>query len=75
MDVNHAQWVTIGFLVFLAAEVVAYDALAWHLWGVDATISRVCLRISTDWPVVSVIVVFAIGIIIGHVFLSQPEPR
>ncbi len=75
MDENQAQWVTLGFMVLVAGQVVAYDAMAWRLWGVNATISRVCLRISTDWPVVSVIAVFAIGICIGHVFLPQPDPR
>ena len=75
MDVNQTQWLTLGFLVLVAGEIIAYDALAWHFWGVDSTISRVCLRLSRDWPVLFVVAVFAVGLVIGHVFLSQPEPR
>lgn len=49
---------------------VAYDVVAVVLGGVEATISRVVLGWSIEYPVVP----FGVGIVCGHLFWPQRVP-
>ncbi|HLN30498.1 MAG TPA: hypothetical protein VK395_22330 [Gemmataceae bacterium] len=59
----------ITWLVILSFTVVmiAYDVLAYALWGVDATISRRVLFASQGTPLIA----FAVGVLCGHLFWPQ----
>lgn len=58
-------------LLVLLAALIAYDVGAVLLGGVEATISRVILRASRDWPVLT----FASGALCGHLFFPQVIER
>ncbi len=44
-----------------------YDVLIWLVVGAEATISRVSLQLSLDFP----ILLLGLGILLGHIFVYQ----
>lgn len=65
------QWITLVFLVLMTGLVVAYDVAINRFVGEHATISRVMLRCSLDHPLVTPVIIFAVGITIGHILFPQ----
>lgn len=64
-----AQWVTLAFVIAMTAIVIGYDILAIRSWGVDASISRVVRRLFGASPTLFAVVVFWLGLLIGHIWL------
>ena len=53
----------------LVVAVVVYDIVAYSVWGVGATVSRVTLGWASGLPIIAL----AIGVVIGHLFWPQKE--
>jgi hypothetical protein len=51
------------------AVLIVYDIFVYMHSGVDATISRVVLRWSRQWPVLP----FSTGVVCGHLFWPQKQ--
>jgi hypothetical protein len=71
MASTQQQWYTLFFMVAVAALTIAYDVAVYRAWGAHATISQVCLTGFEAYPVLLLIVVFALGVLIGHLALPQ----
>jgi hypothetical protein len=60
------------FIIILVVAVsVVYDVVAYLRGGVHSTISRVTLAWASGHPVVP----FGVGVLCGHLFWAQPEPK
>lgn len=68
MNSQHAQMLTVFFLVALTAAVIGYDLLIIRAAGPDASISRVLGRL-LELPSAFVVFVFWLGVLVGHVWL------
>lgn len=75
MNPNQIQWVTVGFMTMTAMSIIGYDLMIWRVFGVEATVSRVWLRAHQAYPVISLVMVFALGVLVGHFFLPQDQLR
>jgi hypothetical protein len=62
---NITAWILIG----VVAGLIGYDLFAVAKWGYTGTISYDVLSASKNHPIIP----FAIGIIAGHFFWSQPS--
>lgn len=51
-------------IVVAAVLLILYDLAALRLWGEPATLSRIVMDWSREWPIIA----FALGVIAGHVF-------
>jgi hypothetical protein len=63
------QWLTMAFIVAVAAVVIGYDILIVQAYGTEASISRVIRRLIERHPTVFVAIVFAAGVFVGHIWL------
>lgn len=59
-----AQGFTGLLIVFVVAGLVVWDAIAYNVWGYDATVSNVVINVSKNWPILT----FAAGVICGHLW-------
>jgi threonine/homoserine/homoserine lactone efflux protein len=66
---NQAQWLTLAFIVAVTILVVGYDMIAIHVYGVDASISRVFRHLFGHHPTLFVAMVFWLGVLVGHIGL------
>ena len=64
-----AQWLTLAFILAMAAITIGYDVWTCEVNGVNSTISRVCKRAFTASPVAFASFCFGLGVYVGHVFL------
>lgn len=71
MTTTQAQWLTLFFLAAVTVLVVAYDLLIVRSYGPDASISRVLARLLGRWPTVAAMLLFWIGVFVGHVWLPS----
>jgi hypothetical protein len=65
------QWLTVAVLVGLIVEVVLLDVLLARTFGVEATFSRVSALLFERWPIIYPVLVFALGVLVGHIGLPQ----
>ena len=56
-------------LVAILAGGTAYDLAAYSNGGSEATISRIILNLSMEWPAIP----FVFGMLCGHLFWSQRD--
>lgn len=68
------QWITLVLMVAVALFLIASDVWLMSNRGVNATYSRVSAHFLDQYPVALVVVVFALGVLIGHVLLPA-HPR
>jgi len=59
------------FIFISIVLIIIYDIFAICSYGVDATISRLVIDWSYDYP----ILVLPVGVLMGHFFWSQPNPE
>lgn len=64
-----AQWLTLAVVVVLTAAVVGYDLAIIVAHGPDASISRVLARLFGRWPILLAVVLFWLGVLVGHLWL------
>jgi hypothetical protein len=71
------SWKTLTALVIVAVIVglIVYDLIAYAVGGNPATISRTVLRISQRAGGFGLSVAFALGVLVGHLFLPQRPTR
>jgi hypothetical protein len=62
--------ITRTVVLLLVAIAIIYDIIVCAAVGTEVTISRIALSWSVDTP----IVLLGIGVVIGHLFWSQPRP-
>lgn len=74
MDDVQRQWLTLSLMVAVAAFVIASDVWLTKVHGVQATYSRVAANLLDQYPVALVVVVFAAGVLVGHILLPT-HPR
>lgn len=61
------QKITQMTVIAIVTLILVYDVFAYAIWGVDATISRVTLAWSRQWPVIP----FGTGVVCGHLYWPQ----
>lgn len=66
---------TVLFCVAVAALVAVWDILADVYIGRTATISYLLFVLNKRWPAAGLLVAFAMGCLVGHVFLNWPVPE
>jgi hypothetical protein len=69
MDNVQRQWVTLGLMILFAAAIIASDVWLMKAHGVRATYSMVTADLLDRYPVALVVVVFGLGVLIGHILL------
>lgn len=67
------SWKQATGLIIVGATllIMLYDLAAYYFGGNAATISRICLETSTEYRGFSILVAFAVGVLLGHLFLPQ----
>lgn len=68
------QWITLCLMLAFALSIIASDVWLMSSRGANATYSRVTATLLDQYPVALVVVVFAIGVLVGHVLLPA-NPR
>ena len=63
--------VVVGVIVAL----IIYDLVAFVLGGNDATLSKTLLDVSRRSAWFALSFVFALGVLVGHLFLPQSKPK
>lgn len=63
------DWITIVCLLAIAALVAVVDLALWRFLGIEYTFSRLLRRLNNKHWVVSWVVVFIAGCLVGHFFL------
>lgn len=63
------QWLTLIILIGIVLEVILIDICLAKTYGVNATFSRVLSLLFDKYPISLPVVVFAVGVLIGHVLL------
>jgi hypothetical protein len=69
MTTVQAQWLTLVFLLAVFVLIIGYDLLIIRACGPDASISRVVGRFLARWPQAAIVLLFWLGLLIGHVWL------
>jgi hypothetical protein len=69
MNEVERQWLTLALMVSIAAFIIASDVWLTKFYGVNSTYSRVAAGLFDRYPVALVVVVFAIGVLIGYTLL------
>jgi hypothetical protein len=71
------NWQSVTALVIVAVIVglVLYDLVAFALGGNDATLSKTLLDVSRQSAWFALSFVFALGVLVGHLFLPQSKPK
>lgn len=69
LTIVQVRWLTFAFILVVTIAVIGYDLIAIHLWGVEASISRVLRRCFVFCPTLFVAFVFWLGILVGHIGL------
>jgi hypothetical protein len=62
---------TVTILFTVAAGLVGWDFIAYFNGGQDATISKVMVDASTEYPMVTLVA----GILMGHFFWQMKKPK
>jgi uncharacterized BrkB/YihY/UPF0761 family membrane protein len=69
MSTVQGQWLTLFFLAAVTVLIVGYDLLIIRACGPDASVSRVLGRLFGRWPQAAIVLLFWLGLLIGHVWL------
>lgn len=69
--VSRGKDITKVVVLATVAIVALYDIIIYNVSGVDATVSRVTLSWASDLPIIPLV----IGVVIGHLFWSQPRSK
>ncbi len=67
---SNVQLATLLFIIGIAMVIVAYDIAIYYTWGQEPTISRMFQRVFRWCPILQPILCFALGVLVGHVFLE-----
>jgi hypothetical protein len=63
MSIMITKWFIIATVIIW----IIYDIVAYNIWGVDSTISRVVINTVELWPAIA----FGAGFVAGHLFWPQ----
>jgi hypothetical protein len=70
---NQVQWFWFSFLIIAAVCLISGELWMWHTVGREGTISLFCRYWFDRHPFLFVLLVFAIGLWVGHVgFPTDP---
>lgn len=70
-----AKLLTCVFILATLALVAIYDLSIMVFFGAPGTISEVCRAIGERWGLFPYLIVFAMGVLFGHIFLfGGPVP-
>lgn len=61
--------------VISTAAMLVYDLVAYIRGGNEATLSKVILDTSRDWPIIPLLVGLIFGLLSGHFFWPQASAR
>lgn len=62
---------TLAYVLTVVAVSIVFDAIMYAREGWTGTISYLVLTRSRRYPIIAL----AVGVLIGHLFWPQPEPR
>lgn len=62
---------TLAYCLTIIAVSIVFDAVMYAREGWTGTISYLVLAKSRRYPIIA----FAVGVLIGHLFWPQPEPK
>lgn len=70
------SWQSVTALVIVAVIVglIVYDLVVYATVGNDATLSKTLLDVSRQSAAFALSFVFALGVLVGHLFLPQSDP-
>ncbi len=68
---DSVQLATLIFIIGITLLVIAYDIAIQQVWGQEPTISRMFQRIFQWCPILQPILSFALGVLVGHLFLNS----
>ena len=68
------QWITLCLMITFALSIIASDVWLMSSRGANATYSRVTASLLDQYPIALAVVIFAIGVLVGHILLPA-HPR
>ncbi len=69
MTSAQSQWLVIAFCLAMTSVVIAFDVCLYHAYGPDSTFSRAARRVFHQYPMVPIVIVFWLGLLVGHILL------
>lgn len=72
MTTIEQQWFTLTLAMLITAAILVLDALLWASFGPDGTFSRAFGWLFRRWPVTAALVIFWVGLLVGHLLPARP---